>query len=491
MMFNLILSDVPELKLQEQIYQRIRSAILSGSLKPGTRLPSSRALADQIGVARNTVILAYDLLQSEGYVSTRRGAGCFVVPLNPEPASSVPKQAAGGAAIMPQRSRRRVPSIPFAAPMQVPVNAAHDIDFAYAGSDRGGFPLSARRRLTMEKLSRGATHFQRHGNPAGDPDLRSSIVDHLASARGIQTSVNSVVITAGSREGLSLLARVLLYPGATVIVEDPCHRTAAFLLESAGARLIPVPVDTAGLMVDRIPQHEAAFIHTMPSHQFPTGATLSRGRRAALLRRAAEIGAYVVENDYDCDFRYDEPPLAAVASLDRDDRVIHLGSFSRALGDGLRLGFMVLPEELIEPVSAAKSFTTGEQTWLDQAVVAEFIRTGAYARHLRRLRQIYRERRDTLVQALASAFGSAAVIAGAGGGMHVICQLAESLGSAEDVTEAASAKGVGIYGLTAAGARMVVPPPGAAQTLLLGYANLEPNEIAEGIARLGSVARPR
>jgi len=359
-------------------------------------------------------------------------------------------------------------------------------DFWYGRLDRREFPVGTWRRLILENFSRAGANLSDYGHPAGDPELRAAIARHLGATRGMPANPARIVITAGAQDGLSLLCRILVGHGSRVVVEDPCYDSAALLFESHGAALRPVPVDGDGLLTSALPAgEEIALAYVTPSHQFPTGATLPLDRRLALLAWAAATGAYVVEDDYDSDFRYDSPPLTALSGLDRDQQVIYLGSFSKSIGAGLRLGYLVLPPELVGPAIAAKSLASYGQPWLDQAVVADFMNTGAHRQHLRRMLKTYRVRRDLLVNALTETFGTEIRLTGADAGMHMMWHLPDHLPGAITVAAAAARLDVGVYPLPAIGARGFGRAEEAPRGLILGYSSLSPKEIITGIGLLG------
>jgi GntR family transcriptional regulator/MocR family aminotransferase len=472
--------------LQEQIYRQVRDGILAGSLGPGLKLPSSRDMANELAVSRNTVALAFDWLASEGYVESRVGAGTFVAGYLPETALDArtriqpsPLQSASG---------HRTP-VTFTGRM--PASVGRDrprlaYDFWYGRLDRREFPVTIWRRLILENLSRAGANLSDYGHPAGDPELRAAIASHLGATRGMQAHPEQILITAGAQDGLSLLCRILVGNGSRVVVEDPCYDSAALLFQSHGASLQPVPVDSDGLITALLPAgQEIALAYVTPSHQFPTGVTLPLDRRLGLLAWAAATGAYVVEDDYDSDFRYDTPPLTALSGLDRDHRVIYLGSFSKSIGAGLRLGYLVLPPELVAPAIAAKSLASYGQPWLDQAVVADFLNTGAHRQHLRRMLKTYRVRRDLLVNALTDMFGRDIRLTGTDAGMHMMWHLPDHLPNAVTVAGAAARFDVGVYPLPVIGARSFGGTKDAERRLILGYSSLSPKEITTGVGLLG------
>ena len=476
--------------LQEQIYRQIRDGILVGNLRPGLKLPSSRDMAGELGVSRNTVALAFDWLASEGYVECRVGAGTFVAGYLPESKINAPLNAGHAPA-------RAAPSGGYRAPVaftgRMPAAVVGDrrkltYDFWYGRLDWREFPVAIWRRLINENFARAGANMSNYGHPAGDPDLRIAIASQLGATRGIHTDADRIIITSGAQDGLNLLCRLLVAPGCKVVVEDPGYEAAALLFESYGAVLRPVPVDGDGMVTESLPDGQNIVLaYVTPSHQFPTGATLPIDRRLALLAWAKDTGAYIVEDDYDSDFRYDGPPLTALSGLDRDDCVIYLGSFSKSLGAGLRLGYVVLPPQLVEPAVAAKTLASYGQSWLDQAVVADFLKTGAHRQHLRKMLTTYRVRRDSLVRSLRSAFGADVRLAGFDAGMHLMWSLPDRVPDASTLAAAAARAGVGIYPMDMVGGRGFSDSGLYRRELILGYSSLNPREIEAGIERLRKV----
>ena len=475
--------------LQEQIYRQVRDGILGGSFRPDLKLPSSRDLAKELGVSRNTVALAFDWLASEGYVECRTGAGTFVAGYLPERALDV------ALAAPPVATRSTIPRTAITFTGRMPAAVGRDrprpaYDFWYGRLDPREFPIAAWRRLILENIAKAGAHFSDYGHPAGDPDLRQAIANHLGATRGMTTGADRIIITAGAQDGLSLLCRILVRPGSNIVVEDPCYESAALLFESYGATLTPIPVDADGIVTEGLPRFETALAYVTPSHQFPTGGTLPIDRRLSLLEWASNIGAYIVEDDYDSDFRYDGPPLTALSGLDHDHRVIYLGSFSKSLGAGLRLGYLVLPPELVAPAIAAKSLASYGQPWLDQAVVADFLTTGAHRQHLRRMLKSYRARRDLLVSCLKNAFGARVNLSGGDAGMHMMWTLPDAWPDAVTVAAAAARYDVGIYPLPAIGARSFTKKLSGERSLILGYSSLSQKEIITGVDLLVKAITP-
>ncbi|HLO77415.1 MAG TPA: PLP-dependent aminotransferase family protein [Magnetospirillum sp.] len=479
------------LTFQDQLYRQIRDGILSGRIPRGFKLPSSRDLAHDLSISRNTVTLAFAWLINEGYLESRTGAGTFVSRILPEEALGITHETTGGALAGGAGRDNVRPPILFRSPAPAMIDRSKprpSIDFWYGRLDHRHFPLKIWRRLVMENLSRAGPNLSDYANPAGNPELRAAIAEHLGATRGMRVTAERIIITAGAQEGVNLLARLLVGPGTRVAVEDPGYQAAATVLQSHGAELCPIQVDEGGLDVEELGALSGvSLLHVTPSHQFPSGATMPLERRVALLGWARLAGAYIIEDDYDSDFRYDGPPLASLAGLDGNDRVIYLGTFSKSVGAGLRLGYLVLPPELVGPATAAKSLGSYGQAWLDQAILCDFIRTGAYGRHLRRLRQAYRRSRDALAGAMRLHFGNDVGIHGQDAGMHIMWTLPDGSADALAVAAAAAKRGVGIYPFPAVGAVEYGPRGMACRNLVLGYSSLSPAEIRAGIAQLAAV----
>jgi GntR family transcriptional regulator/MocR family aminotransferase len=359
------------------------------------------------------------------------------------------------------------------------------IDFWVGRPDAHSFPLKAWRRLLNRTLVTAGSRFTEYRDPAGLMELRRAIAEHLGLARGIAARSEQVIIVAGCQGGLNVAARLLARENARIALENPCYQGAAFLFESYRARLVPVTVDEGGLDVDALPAADVQLLYVTPSHQYPMGYTLSLERRLRLLDWARHSGAYIVEDDYDSDFRYRGSPLTALMGLDRHGSVIYLGTFSKSMGAGLRLGYMVVPPQLIAPARTVKALLDNGHPWLDQAVMAEFLASGSYANHLRRIRQLYRERRDCLVEALQQHFG-AVELSGQDSGMHVTWRLPQHLPDAAELQRVAEAQGVGIYSLQSGAAYDFEGCAYSRSAVMLGYSSLSERQIREGIRRVAA-----
>lgn len=487
MTLPLKLNPAADAPLQTQIFEQVQRMIFDGSLKPGTPLPATRILSEQAGVSRNTVVLAYERLMAEGYIESRRSVGTFVSTCLPEDSlllDGPPLPANGNrhelAEPAPVRFKGRAPTV------VNPNRRSLVCDFWVGRPDPRSFPIKAWRRILLRKLAASGTNLTEYRDPGGLFELRQAIADYLGPTRGIIAEPEQIVITSGSQDGLNLVARLLVREGTPVVIEQPSYQGAAYLFESCGGRLLGVPVDGRGLDPTQLPEVREGLAYVTPSHQYPLGVTLALGRRIRLLDWAAKGGNYVVEDDYDSDFRYQGAPLTALKGLDRMGSVIYLGTFSKSIGAGLRIGYMVLPPHLAEVGRTAKALMNNGQPWLEQAVLAEFISSGAFDRHLRRIRRSYMQRRDCLIEALTRHFGEVDV-SGGEGGMHIVWRLPRGFPAADEVRKLALSVGVGVYTL-GSGAAYELPGQGLGEEIvILGYSSLNEREIVRGIERLADV----
>src|SRR5687768_1546861 len=468
--------------LQGQLFEQLRHLILDGKLKPGTLIPASRVLAEQLGISRNTVLLVYDRLIAEGYLQARKAIGTFVNLELPETCLAATRRIATSVPVRGETAKR--PAIPFIG--QTPAtNHAQQADFDFC-PDRIGFDLFPHkiwRRFINRTFTSASTQFTECCDPAGLPQLREVIADHLGVARGISVSSDQIIITGGSQEGLNLAARLLVKEGTLVATENPCYHGAKALFESYYAKLIQVPVDEAGLDVEQLPRDGVTLLYVTPSHQFPLGFTLPIERRLKLLDWARRCGALIIEDDYDSDFRYRGSPLTALMGLDDHGCVMYLGTFSKSMGAGLRLGYLVVPKALIPAARSAKALLNSGNAWLDQATMAEFIRSGTYGNHLRRMRNIYSKRHDCLIEALREHFGPVR-LSGLESGLHLAWHLPDNYPDAPELEAIALRHGVGIYSIGSGTTYAYGKCSYSARTLILGFSSLNEYQIRAGIRRM-------
>ncbi|MBI1403285.1 MAG: aminotransferase class I/II-fold pyridoxal phosphate-dependent enzyme [Porphyrobacter sp.] len=434
--------------LVRDIHRQLREAIVAGRLAPGLQLPSNRGLARSLGVSRNTVAAIYDLLFSEGLIEAHQGAGTFVS-MSQRPA----KRRGKPPFPLPRLPTRPVPEVGLLAGA-LPAGPGI-LEMRVGIPDQSAVPWDVWRRLSALAIRQHQRAPAIIAPAAGLYALREAVAMHLSFARAIACAPERIVVTSGVQGALDLLARTLVVPGKTVIaVEDPGYPAARAPFVLAGARVVPVPVDSEGILVDAIPA-EASLVYVTPSHQFPTGSVMSMARRRALLARAAKTGALILEDDYDSEFRYGDQPLDALQTLDRDQVVVYLGIFSKSLFPGLRLGFMVAPEWLrptLIDAFRAGAFCT---PLIPQATLAAFISEGHLARHIRRMRRIYGSRRAALHEAIDRHLGPQLSVMPSSAGLHLSVAVAPDL-SLDRLACAGTAAGVAFHRLDA---MALAPPP--------------------------------
>lgn len=466
--------------LYRRIYRSVASAVLDGRLTPGTRLPSTRSLAAQLGVARGTVDTAYQMLASEGYVVGLGAAGTVV---NRQLAAGFGGVTAGDVAAPAapgSEAARVVASRGDASPANV---------FKMGMPALDAFPAKLLARLLARQARQMEGFTQAYQEPAGLPLLRRQIAAYLAVARGIDCSADQVIVSYGYQGALGLIARVLVRDGDLAWVEDPGYPSGREAMRLAGARIEGVPVDEQGMRVDLLPGKgkAAKLVLLTPTHHFPLGHTLSLARRAELLRWAEQAGAWIVEDDYDSEFRYVGQPLPALKSLDRDDRVLYVGTFSKVLSPSIGIGYLVAPRSLIEPLTEAAERLQPPPAAVIQAAIATFLEEGHLGRHVRRMRRLYAERRDALLHALREATPWLEV-AVQPGGMHLNAYLPEGTNDVQ-LVERLRGRGFEPSALSAYGVEAPFRPG-----LLLGFTNVPAEEAratAEGFAEVLRIGHDR
>jgi GntR family transcriptional regulator / MocR family aminotransferase len=463
--------------LSRQIYAGLRHGILAGTFGAGERLPSTRDLAEQLGVSRTVVVLAYEELLSEGFVAGRIGAGTYVA--NGLAAATT---GAGPPPAQPRLSRFGAFAAGIRAAVEFPPPPPPTLryDFAYGRSDVDCFPFEHWWRLLHRCARRTAVRGLDYGDAAGIDPLREAIAAHLRRSRSVVCDAAQVVVVNGSQQALDLIGRVLIERGDRVVIEDPLYQGTREVLRAAGARVDAVPVDRDGLDPAALPAR-ARLLFVTPSHQYPTGAILSLARRQALLQWAERADALIVEDDYDGEFRYDGRRLESLQGLDRRGRVLYVGTFSRTIFSALRLGYVVLPPALVSAFTAAKWLCDRHTATLEQETLAEFIRSGRYERHLRRLRRRSAVAREALLDALRQHVGDRVEVSGDGAGAHVVLWLDRRRSEAA-VVAAAAARGVGVYGIAPYFSAQPARPG-----IILGYSRMRVADIREGVKRLAAV----
>jgi GntR family transcriptional regulator/MocR family aminotransferase len=471
---------LPDQNRQQAVFDRLRQGILAGTLPPGTRLPPTRVMAEEIGVARQTVVLAYERLAAEGYVRARTGSGTYVAPDLPDAAPPLAEVPVAAARALSSRGQRLA---------AIPIKA-HETE-APAGSLLAGglpapelFPTQAWLRCTARVMRRMPMELTGYPPAQGLCALRQQIAAHLASTRGLVADPDCIIVTGGTQQALRIAADMLLDPGDTAWVEDPGYIAGRGALLASGARPVPVPSDSEGLDV-------AAGVHLAPdarlallapSHSTPLGGALPLGRRLALLDWASRANAWVLEDDCDSEFRWEGRPLPPLATLDRGGRVIYCGTFSKTLAPAIRLGFAVVPQPLVAAFVRARTLMDRGSSALGQAVLAEFMRQGLMAPHIRRMRTEYARRREALLTALKRHAPLVAPIA-APGGLHMVVRLPSGCAEA-DAFRACRARDLAVAPL----ATYYAGPP-RLSGLVIGFAGTPAPLAAELARRLAAAVR--
>ena len=460
--------------ISRQLYLGLRQTILSGGIRSGDRLPATRDLAEQLGVSRTVVLLAYDQLLAEGFVEGRSGSGTYVSGVVPTEAPKVSAMQAKlrlsrfGAAAMDA-----LPHTDFPQRQKISVR----YDFAYRNSGVDVFPFEQWRRILMRRSRKARLRELEYGLPAGSLALREAIAVHLRRSRAVVCDASQIVIVNGSQQALDLCARILMERGDRVVIEEPHYQGAREVFWAAGARFVGVPVDADGLNVDKLPA-KARIAFVTPSHQLPTGAILPLARRLALLEWAKHADAVVIEDDYDGEFRYEGQPVESMQGLDTHGRVVYLGTFSRTIFPALRLGYLIAPRSLVSAFTSAKWLCDRHTATLEQETLAEFISSGAYERHLRRARRANALRRRAMLESIAKYFADAVNVSGDGSGTHVVIW-PRSRSSEEELIARAADEGVRVYGVS-----RYFLKASSRTGLMLGYSRMREDEIREGIRRL-------
>ncbi len=460
----------------------LRAAILDGRLRPGVRLPATRDLARQYKLARGTIVAAFEQMKAEGYLSGRAGSGTYVNTILPDALLEV------GGRVDPRRSPRRLPArrlsdaarrtrpFPAQAPPRTRAFRANQpaLDL---------FPTTLWAQVAGRRLRRASVDLLRGGDPLGYPPLRTAVADYLNRSRGVSCGPEQVAIVSGVQEAIDLAARMFIDRGDRVGLEDPGYVGAALAFEAFGAVLCPLPLDDEGLTMPRPRSGDLRFVYVTPAHQFPCGVSMSLARRLALIDWARRTGALIFEDDYDSEFRYAGPPVPSLQGLDRHGVVLYAGSFSKVLFPSLRLGYLVVPGDLVDRVAALKSIATRTAPALDQAVLTDFIVEGHFGRHLRRMREVYASRLGTLIERARGELGDRLRISDVEAGLQTTGWLRRGVDGAA-VAEAAGRRDVEVTPLSRYSRRPLVR-----DGLVLGFAAVDEKEIARGVRELALALR--
>jgi GntR family transcriptional regulator / MocR family aminotransferase len=464
------------------LYTELRSAIIDGRLKSGARLPSTRNLAAQYGLARSTVVAAFQQLQAEGFVSSEVSAGTFVVPAPVWEMTSPAKQSSSRQVISRAAIAKRTQSLLKTTFLQP---ASHSIGKAFRGYEPAIdlFPVELWARIAARVYRKAPRSLYGQGDRGGYPPLRRAIAEYVGHSRGVRCSAEQIIITSGAQQALDLLARVLLDPGDEVWMEDPGYPGASQAFQSAGASVIPIPVDGDGMDVaTAIKSSPAArVVYVTPANQFPLGTVMSAERRVELLSWAARAGAWIIEDEYDAEYRYSWKPIASLHSLDRTGSVIYVGTFTKMLFNALRIGFIVVPERVGEAFRIARSFMDRHAPTLDQAVLTEFINEGHFGRHVRKMRQIYSERSQLLTEEANRRLSGLLDVENAQSGMCTVAWIKTH------VTEMAVTRRAEQLGLEVVPISSFVSKYQQKPALFLGFAGCNASEIKRGVSVLEAI----
>lgn len=462
------------------LYDELRGAILDGRLKPGARMPSTRSLSKQYDLARGTVTAAFDSLKSEGYMEAKVGAGTFITIRVPDEsmvarAASAPAIVEPSKAELSQRGRNAVRGVPL-------LPASHSIGKAFRSYEPAIdlFPVNLWSRVAGRVMRRAPRSLYGQGDARGYLPLRKAIAEYVGAARGVRCDAGQIVVTSGTQQGLDLVARMLLDPGDAVWMEDPGYPGAVFALRAAGAQIVPVPVDRDGLIVTegRNQQPHAKMAYVTPANQFPLGITMSQARRLELLDWAAHENAWIVEDEYDAEYRYLGQPVPALQSLDRSGCVIYAGTFTKMLFNSLRLGFLVVPERIANAFAAARALLDRHPPNLEQAVLTDFILDGHFGHHVRRMRQIYARRMAVLCEASRERLEGGLDVAETDSGMRTLGWI-RTRQNDKELAERARSLGLEVTALS--DFTMRHSRPGA---LILGFAGCPLAELKRGVSVL-------
>ena len=469
------------------LYGALRDAILQGRLRPGARLPSSRSLAHQYGISRGSVLAAFGHLEAEGYLTGETGSGSYVARNLPDDLlhARVAEPDPAGTPQPPMLSRRGREM----ARLSLPLPATHTIGRAFRLHEPALdlFPVETWARVAARVVRRMPRNLLGLGEAQGLLPLRRAIASYLGSARGVRCSPAQIIVTQGAQQALHLCGQLLLDPGDTVWVEDPGYPGARSALLAAGATVVPIPVDGQGLCLPRLTgqQRPPRLIYTTPANQFPLGMAMGLERRLALVEFARRHHAWILDDDYDSEFRYEGRPMAALQGLDRNGCVLYLGTFGKMLFPALRLGFLVLPEALVDAFAAARGILDRHPPLLNQTILAEFILEGHFGTHLRRMREVYAERQQVLIEAARRDLSGLAEVQPMPAGMRALAWLPEGV---KDADAAAAAHQAGLELAAVSQFTLKHRPPDA---LLLGFAAVPAEELRRGVRTLAQVLKKK
>lgn len=457
--------------LYEQIYQYIKNEIVEGKLSSEERLPSTRALAEHLQIARSTVELAYEQLVSEGYIEAKPYKGYFVCPVGE--LYHLKKEQ-----VIKEEEKK--------------TEASYLFDLSPNGIEMKAFPFSTWRKISKNVLAEHQKDIFEPGHPKGDLAFRNTICRYLYSFRGVSCEPEQIIVGAGNDYLLVLLGKIL-GEHQKVAMENPTYKRAYRIFSSAGYDMITLPIDKNGMSMEHLKASEANIAYVMPSHQFPTGVVMPIGRRMELLKWAEEVkDRYLIEDDYDSEFRYKGKPIQALQAWDKKEKVIYMGTFSKSIAPAIRVSFMVLPKPLLELYEKNAGFLSSTVSRIDQAILNEFIAGGHYERYLNKMRKIYRSKHDCLLECLRP-FKHRFDISGENAGLHIVLVSREAGSSEEWLAKTAEKAGIKVYGMSNYFIKENVPKgqgnvcadaEDKCAKILLGYASLSEEEIREALVLL-------
>ena len=471
-----------KIPMYRQLYDWFRRAILSGQLRPGQRVPSTRNLAVELRVSRISILGAYEQLRAEGYLEGFVGAGTCVARSIPDEALRPAIVKTGATAVQvpshrsPRRISRRVALMRLPEPRSLSSLGAFRVSLPALDH----FPISIWSQIVNRHSRRLSKESMAYGDPMGYMPFREAIAEYLGAVRGIGCAASQILVTTGSQQGLQLSAQVLLDAKDHVWMEEPGYPGARQALLTAGAKLVPVPVDQDGLNVAQGIRRgrDAHAVYITPSHQYPLGMTMSAARRMLLLNWAMRSGAWIIEDDYDSEYRFGDRPIASLQGLDADARVIYVGTFSKVMFPALRLGYVVVPRDLVAVFAAARDAADIFSSTLYQAVMTDFIREGHFARHIRKMRILYMERRTTLIEEIRKQLKDHLEVIGAEAGMHLVALLSPGI---SDVAVSKRAAQRNIFAMPLSTCYLKRHVRGG---LILGYGGVSSQQIQEGVRSL-------
>ena len=465
-----------------QLYDWFRSAIIHGQLSPGQRIPSSRHLALDLQISRITVLTAFEQLYAEGYLESSVGSGTYVAKSIPNHAAKLTLVASRATASTPRHGTRRISELG-AKFLSAPTIPRGLRAFQVGLPALDSFPKTTWSRLAIRHSRHTRKELMAYGDPMGRLACRQAIAEYLSVVRGVRCQPDQIMIVSGSQQALDFAARVLLDPGDPVWLEEPCDLGAVRAFAAAGARLVPVRVDQEGLDVNRAIKRcpDARVAVVTPSHQFPLGMTMSATRRVLLLDWATRNGSWIVEDDDDNEFRFGVPPIASLQGLDRDARVIYVGTFSKVLFPSLRIGYLIIPSDLIPAFSRVRETSDIFPPPLHQEVLTDFIREGHLERHIRRMRMLYMERHNTLVAEIRKRLGPGFEVVTANTGTYLVMLLRKNL---QDTIVAEKAARADISTIPLSVCYQEEPRK---QGLILGYGGVNRKQIQNGLSKLSAI----